>query len=220
MDKSKTPTKKPAKQWYKRKALMPADPELKEPTVYSPLCLTEKVKRVEQVGTFYEDLKKRYARMWARVEKSGASARFTDSEPSDDEETKKAKEEEESKDVGEGNTDDYEKKRRKRTKEDIEREALEKGDLYALLGLEDKTYEAGENDIRKAYQKIALKCHPDKLMEKYDEKAKVHWLKIQDAYELLSDPAKRKKYDSTLPFDDSLPSKNDVTTDESFFEVF
>jgi len=157
--------------------------------------------------------------MWKRVEKDGASARFTDSEPEEDE---KAKVDEESKDKveGEGNTEDYEKKRRKRTKEDIEREALEKGDLYALLGLEDKTYEAGENDIRRAYQKIALKCHPDKLMDAYDEKAKVHWLKIQDAYELLSDPAKRKKYDSTLPFDDALPSKSDVTTDESFFEVF
>jgi len=57
-------------------------------------------------------------------------------------------------------------------------------------------------------------------MDKYGEKEKAHWLKIQDAYELLTDPAKKRRYDSTLPFDDALPSKTDVTTDASFFEVF
>ena len=108
--------------------------------------------------------------MWARVEKEGASARFSDSEDSD--------QPEEQKDQQPQNTDDYEKKRRKRTKEDIEREALEKGDLYALLNLEDKTYEAGDNDIRRAYQKLALKYHPDKMGDKFDEAAKKHWLSI------------------------------------------
>jgi len=39
---------------------------------------------------------------------------------------------------------DYEKKRKKKTKEDIEKEALLMGDLYAILGLEDKTFEASE----------------------------------------------------------------------------
>jgi len=107
MDKTKKPTQKPAKkQWYKRKALMPADPSLTGPTVVSPFCLTEKQKVPEQVGDNYEVLKKRHARMWARVEKDGASARFTDSEPEIEEE-KKATEGEESKDAGEGNTDDY-----------------------------------------------------------------------------------------------------------------
>jgi len=61
---------------------------------------------------------------------------------------------------------DYSKKRHKRTKEDIEREALLMGDLYATLGLEDKTYEASEADIGKAYKKAALHFHPDKLGDK------------------------------------------------------
>ena len=39
-------------------------------------------------------------------------------------------------------------------------------------------FEAGENDINKAYKKVALACHPDKLGDKYDEKAKKLWLKI------------------------------------------
>ncbi len=45
------------------------------------------------------------------------------------------------------------------------------------------------------------------------------WLKIQDAYETLSDPVKRKRYDSTLPFNDAIPEQGDWT-EETFFEVF
>jgi DnaJ family protein C protein 2 len=45
------------------------------------------------------------------------------------------------------------------------------------------------------------------------------WLKIVDAHEILMDPSKRKKYDSTLPFDDDIPVAEDFT-DETFFEVF
>ena len=86
-----------------------------------------------------------------------------------------------------------------------------------MLGLEDRTYEAGENEIKKAYQKLALKCHPDKIGDAYSEQDNVTWLKIQDAYETLSDPVKRKKYDSTLPFDESIPSE---FTPETFYEVF
>ena len=51
---------------------------------------------------------------------------------------------------------DYAKKKKKRTKEDIEREALLMGDLYAILGLDDKKEEASEGDVNKAYRKAAL----------------------------------------------------------------
>ena len=47
---------------------------------------------------------------------------------------------------------DYEKKRKKKTKDDIEREALLMGDLYATLGLEEFTFEASEAQIGKAYR--------------------------------------------------------------------
>ena len=131
----------------------------------------------------------------------GASAKFSDSEKSasdvSDEETKG--------EAPDAHQEDYEKKRKRKTREDIEREALAKGDLYALLGLENKTYEAGDQDIRKSYQKLALKFHPDKLGDKITEQDKAMWLKIQDAYETLSDPAKRKRYDSSLPFNESIP---------------
>lgn len=45
------------------------------------------------------------------------------------------------------------------------------------------------------------------------------WLKIQLAYDTLSDPAKRRRYDSTLPFDDSIPEKDEFK-DDTFYSVF
>ena len=105
------------------------------------------------------------------------------------------------------NAGDYSKKRKERTKDDIEKEALLMEDLYATLGLEDITYEATEGQIGKAYRKAALVFHPDKLGDKLTQQDKEVWLKIQNAYETLSDPAKRKKYDSNLPFDEKIPSK-------------
>jgi hypothetical protein len=113
----------------------------------------------------------------------------------------------------------YANKRKKKTKEDIEREALLMEDLYGTLGLADKKFEASDAEIGKAYKKASLHFHPDKLGDKYTEKDKEVWLKIQAAYETLSDPAKRKKYDSSLPFDDTLPIKDDIS-EVNFYEKF
>ena len=41
------------------------------------------------------------------------------------------------------------------------------GDLYAILDLKEKSYEASEADIGKAYKKAALHFHPDKLGDKF-----------------------------------------------------
>jgi DnaJ-class molecular chaperone len=43
------------------------------------------------------------------------------------------------------------------------------------------------------------------------------WLKVQLAHETLIDDTKRKKYDSSLPFDDSLPSKDDFKNEKEFY---
>lgn len=91
--------------------------------------------------------------------------------------------------------------------------------MYGLLELGEKKFEAGENDINRAYKKVALRCHPDKLGDKYDEKAKSLWLKIQEAYDTLSNPEKRRKYDSSLPFDEDIPKEGDFD-DKSFYDVF
>lgn len=64
-----------------------------------------------------------------------------------------------------------------------------------------------------------MRFHPDKIVGEITADEKSMWLKIQEAYETLLDPIKRKKYDSTLPFDDEIPKEGDFT-DETFFDVF
>ena len=52
------------------------------------------------------------------------------------------------------------------------------GDLYGILGLADKTYEAGEGDIKSSYKNLALMYHPDKMGDSITENDKEIWLKI------------------------------------------
>lgn len=52
------------------------------------------------------------------------------------------------------------------------------GDLYAILNLEHKTFEASEAEIGKAYRKAALDFHPDKLGDKITAKDREIWLKV------------------------------------------
>ncbi|WP_300725995.1 J domain-containing protein [uncultured Bacteroides sp.] len=63
-------------------------------------------------------------------------------------------------------------------------------DYYKVLGL-DKT--ATQDDIKKAYRKLARKYHPD--LNPNDPSAKGKFQEINEANEVLSDPEKRKKYD-------------------------
>ena len=52
--------------------------------------------------------------------------------------------------------------------------------------------------------------HPDKLGDTITESDKEIWLKIQNAYETLIDPLRRKRYDSALPFNDVIPQESEV----------
>jgi len=63
-------------------------------------------------------------------------------------------------------------------------------DYYKLLGIEKS---ATQKDIKSAYRKLARKYHPD--LNPNDKDAKRKFQQINEANEVLSDPAKRIKYD-------------------------
>jgi curved DNA-binding protein len=63
-------------------------------------------------------------------------------------------------------------------------------DYYATLGVAP---EAGEDDIRHAYRKLALRWHPDR--NSGDPNATERFKEISEAYAVLIDPAKRRQYD-------------------------
>ena len=68
--------------------------------------------------------------------------------------------------------------------------AQEKRDYYEVLGV-SKT--ATDEEIKKAYRKLALKYHPD--YNPGDKTAEEKFKEINEAHEVLSDPEKRKRYD-------------------------
>jgi curved DNA-binding protein len=68
---------------------------------------------------------------------------------------------------------------------------MEYKDYYKTLGV-GKT--ATEAEIKSAYRKLAKQYHPDK--NPGDKKAEDKFKEINEAYEVLSDPAKRQKYDA------------------------
>jgi len=69
-----------------------------------------------------------------------------------------------------------------------------KKDYYKVLGVE-KT--AKDDEIKKAYRKLALKWHPDKNSQTEEKKleAEKKFKDINEAYSVLSDPEKKRKYD-------------------------
>ncbi|MCC6446191.1 MAG: molecular chaperone DnaJ [Armatimonadetes bacterium] len=63
-------------------------------------------------------------------------------------------------------------------------------DFYKVLGV---SREATEKEIKQAYRRLARQYHPD--VNPGDKKAEDKFKEISEAYEVLSDPDKRKKYD-------------------------
>ncbi|XP_024118413.1 dnaJ homolog subfamily C member 2 [Oryzias melastigma] len=95
-------------------------------------------------------------------------------------------------------------------------------DHYAVLGLPHLRYKATQRQIKAAHKAIVLKHHPDKRKaagEQIQEGDNDYFTCITKAIETLSDPMKRRAFDSVDPtFDNSVPSKGEGK--ENFFEVF
>ena len=122
-----------------------------------------------------------------------------------------------------------------------------KENYYQILGLANLNLKSKSEDFRKAYKKLAKLFHPDKNQdnsnsldinneenknnesetekkdlteqEKKQKEINLKWLKIKEAYDTLIDPEKRKKYDSTIEFDDSIP-ENKNYDEKNFFRTF
>lgn len=63
-------------------------------------------------------------------------------------------------------------------------------DYYQILGVERK---ASQDEIKRAYRKLAMKYHPDRNPD--DKEAEEKFKEINEAYQVLNDPKKRSHYD-------------------------
>ena len=69
--------------------------------------------------------------------------------------------------------------------------ATKKRDYYEVLGVNK---DASEEDVKKAYRKLAMKHHPDRNPD--SKEAEERFKEAKEAYEVLSEPDKRRAYDS------------------------
>jgi len=69
---------------------------------------------------------------------------------------------------------------------------MAKRDYYEILGV---ARNASEDDIKKAYRKLAMKYHPDRNQGEAAKAAEEKFKEVKEAYEMLSDPQKRAAYD-------------------------
>ena len=76
-----------------------------------------------------------------------------------------------------------------------------KQDFYGTLGV---ARDAKEDDIRKAYRKLARKYHPD--LNPGDKAAEEKFKQVQEAYDILSDTKKRQVYDQYGFYSDNIPA--------------
>jgi len=65
-----------------------------------------------------------------------------------------------------------------------------KRDYYEVLGI---PRESSPDDVKKAYRRLAMQCHPDR--NQGDKAAEAQFKEVSEAYEVLSDADKRRQYD-------------------------
>jgi DnaJ family protein B protein 4 len=65
-------------------------------------------------------------------------------------------------------------------------------DYYRTLGV---SKDASPEDIKKAYRKLALKWHPDRVVPEKKDEAQKKFQEVGEAFEVLSDPEKKRVYD-------------------------
>jgi DnaJ-class molecular chaperone len=85
-------------------------------------------------------------------------------------------------------------------------------DYYRVLELNKR---ASMDEIRKSFRTLALKYHPDKNK---DEGSKEKFMKIVEAYEVLSDISGKKNYDESITIKKNKPNYDFTWTPSADFE--
>jgi|GEM_PF-642049 len=83
--------------------------------------------------------------------------------------------------------------------------------LYEIFNIEPS---ASPDQIKAAYRKLVMKVHPDK---NEDSNAQEQFICVQDAYDTLSDPFKKQKYDEQIKSGNFLNKDNDGDSFEKIF---
>jgi len=104
-------------------------------------------------------------------------------------------------------------------KKKLAKKKVDLEDYYALLGLEEKKWNVTDEEVHNAYRQVSLICHPDKAKPKERAYFETRFKAIQKAYEHLTDPIKKRNYDSSLDFDDNIPGSQEGTS-TNFFKVY
>ena len=91
---------------------------------------------------------------------------------------------------------------------------LDKLNYYQVLH-RNLPLHANADEIKKAYHKACLKYHPDKTGRGEEDRV---FLLVKAAFDTLSDPVKRRSYDSTVDFDESIPKEG--VEESQFYDVY
>ena len=97
-----------------------------------------------------------------------------------------------------------------------------KEEIKKDLEKENKLGNEENNKDKNEEKKTGNNNNENKISEEEEQKNREinkKWLKLKEAYDTLIDPEKRKKYDSTIVFDDSIPEDKEYT-EKDFFTTF
>jgi molecular chaperone DnaJ len=95
--------------------------------------------------------------------------------------------------------------------------ATVKRDYYDVLGVDRS---AGTEDLKRAYRKLAMRYHPDR--NPGDKEAEERFKEVGEAYSVLSDPEKRRRYDTFGHAGQQMPDFGSFSFDSAFdlFDMF
>merc|ERR1711935_218917 len=94
-------------------------------------------------------------------------------------------------------------------------------DHYAILGLQDVRYKATDKQLKAVHKALVLKYHPDKLGREATKKDEEAFACITKSAEILSNPQKRRAFDSVDPeFDNSIPKGDTKELIANFYSQF